>query len=624
MAFSGKGFTDAGRFAGLVERVKEQGGNLDVLVDVLFPDGRIECCWTPLHLAAVNSESSKASSLLIQGANPNARTGSGWKPCDLAAGKWRDKSVHRSLCPGAETSIPLTPTPDFVSPPTQAQPTSGPTASNLAWVKDGITFSEMMALDGLQHLERELPALAKIVLAYPWVTDGMDIIPPGTNGSEREAREFMMLHEFTYFSKEDPQLFRSIVAMPWLADGVSGEEIDAIVHLMLIYNSEKNRTGRSSITDRITSFKWFSDGITSNEAGVIYSVSEVSRNHLTTAETIINSPFFAGDITDLHRDFPTNLLRFLDQYGEGPLARLPWYQDGFTRDEAALLMVLSFNATRNPAIGGRDPEPEDLIKPEDPLFQVLVQGNGLRSQTLSLPSGDVNLYIVRHPSIRHEDELVFRLLRNVVEEMDGIMGPPWVQKDLVVYRHSTTSQDGVISLGGGNRAGKNHGSHFYMSADPEDSYFKRTVYHEAAHFYTGFLPRWLDEGFAEYTASYVLNARDNVSLESSNQYAERRMINCIPNGWSTIQKLIDLGPGFLGYLGCDYGYPHFFALKLHFELGGETVSSTFRDLYRTKNAVLSKAEPAIYRAFLSNTPPDKKDLFRELYQQYHGGPIPDP
>ena len=154
-------------------------------------------------------------------------------------------------------------------------------------------------------------------------------------------------------------------------------------------------------------------------------------------------------------------------------------------------MVLSFNAVRGPT-GEGDPKPEDLIKPGDPLVQDMVQGNSLRSQTLSLPSGDVNLYIVRHPSLRREDELVVRLLRNVIEEMEGLMGPPWVQKDLVVYRHATTSQDGVISLGGGNRPGRNLSSHIYMSADPEDSYFKRTVYHEAAHFYTG-LPALLAE-----------------------------------------------------------------------------------------------------------------------------------
>ena len=73
--------------------------------------------------------------------------------------------------------------------------------------------------------------------------------------------------------------------------------------------------------------------------------------------------------------------------------------------------------------------------------------------------------------------------------------------------------------------------------------------------------------------------------------------------------------------------PAFFALKLHLELGAEAVASTFRDLYRTKNAAnrsKTEAEVEIYRAFLSNAPSDKKALFRELYQQIHGGPIPDP
>ena len=56
----------------------------------------------------------------------------------------------------------------------------------------------------------------------------------------------------------------------------------------------------------------------------------------------------------------------------------------------------------------------------------------------------------------------------------------------------------------------------------------------------------------------------------------------------------------------------------------QMVSTSLRDLYVIGE---SKDEPVtedeIYRAFLANTPSDKVPRFGELYQHYHGGPVPD-
>ena len=231
----------------LVAHVEGQQWDINVLADLVHPDGRSECCWTPLHLAAVNPIAnitySIASLLLSRGADVNAKTGDGWTACALTAGKWRGTGggVHERLCPRAEMAVAP------VGIPTPAPPSSEPLArptDDLVWVKDGVGVTERFALQGLEQIQRELPALAKVVLALPWVADGMDRAPGG-------ADEFMVLTEFRSFTKEDAALLRAILDMPWFVDGLTGEEIRASSRFLLIKSREQKQVGTYSMAERI-------------------------------------------------------------------------------------------------------------------------------------------------------------------------------------------------------------------------------------------------------------------------------------------------------------------------------------------------------------------------------------
>ena len=105
---------------------------------------------------------------------------------------------------------------------------------------------------------------------------------------------------------------------------------------------------------------------------------------------------------------------------------------------------------------------------------------------------------------------------------------------------------------------------------------------------------------------------------------------CKPHGITNIQEYIDATAGQTAdelwqsdLADCPYILGGAFLLGMYVELGHEVVSSSLRDIYLMSE---SRSEPLtedeIYRVFLANTPSDKQARFHELYQQYHGGPIP--
>ena len=76
--------------------------------------------------------------------------------------------------------------------------------------------------------------------------------------------------------------------------------------------------------------------------------------------------------------------------------------------------------------------------------------------------------------------------------------------------------------------------------------------------------------------------------------------------------------------GCFYSIGESFLHGMYNALGGEAVSSALLELSAkpgTRN--WPPTESDIYHAFLSNTPPEKRDGFPGLYRRLHGGPIPE-
>ena len=168
--------------------------------------------------------------------------------------------------------------------------------------------------------------------------------------------------------------------------------------------------------------------------------------------------------------------------------------------------------------------------------------------------------------------------------------------------------------------------------------FGRHVYHELAHYYAKRFPRWFNEGWAEFLASYTLHKSENESIDSLLQQAQRAIGNECPSGIVNVQDLLDaIGPRRSGLLVCQYPVGESFLLALYSELGHQVVSSSLRNLYGMIEAkalgnieypILERivsgeylTESTIYEAFLVNVSPQQRDRFGDLYRRFHGRPI---
>ena len=109
-------------------------------------------------------------------------------------------------------------------------------------LSDGITSEELATITGtpnyyLDRLEREYPATAEIVRAYPWASGGINrglthnssnggllAFPLMSNGTT--DLETYVIRIIWNIANLDEALSQRVAAYPWVADGVTEEEVD--------------------------------------------------------------------------------------------------------------------------------------------------------------------------------------------------------------------------------------------------------------------------------------------------------------------------------------------------------------------------------------------------------------
>ena len=127
----------------------------------------------------------------------------------------------------------------------------------------------------------------------------------------------------------------------------------------------------------------------------------------------------------------------------------------------------------------------------------------------------------------------------------------------------------------------------------------------------------MGEGTANFFNLYTRQlTEDFVSLKAIQKRAYRGThSNCTALGVTNIHELTLLGAAVTNY--CPYALGEAFVLGMYLSLGHEILSASLRQLFNTR-----KTEENIYQAFLSNTPLDRQDEFRDVYLCLHGRPIP--
>ena len=334
---------------------------------------------------------------------------------------------------------------------------------------------------------------------------------------------------------------------------------------------------------------WLSDGVTEDEMWMLTDLRLFAGVRPEIAVLVTTVPDQTGRLIEA----VLSSLQWILSSDGGRSERFlgqSWFQDGLTKEEAALIVVMRSAA-----------DSEDV-------FRDLLQGGHVRSDTISLPlAGEVDLFAVGR-SERGLGEVLGNMAF-AVEAMEAFMGTPWPQPDVIALLELDKAE-----------GGRNSGTHVVVK-----STLDTLTYHELAHFYFGAggnVPGWLSEGAANFLTSHAIWLTGDAGSISSKYFQDQiRILEvCAPHGWTNVQGFIETG-AWDSY--CPYLLGHKFLAGMYRTLGHEVVSSALRELFEAGEGTGRTAtEDEIYRAFLTNTPSSQRNDFQLWYHCLHGRPIP--
>ena len=271
----------------------------------------------------------------------------------------------------------------------------------------------------------------------------------------------------------------------------------------------------------------------------------------------------------------------------------PWFRDGLTKEEAALIVTLRSAAG------------------DEEVFQDLLEDGNVRSETIILPlAGEVDMYAVgrSEPGL----EAAIERMEFAVESMESFMGTAWPQPDVITLQELESGLDR-------SAAGWISDTHIVVKQAS-----RNLTYHELAHFYLSGnnVPSWLSEGGADFLMIHTLRLTGDVSSIRAEYLYDMNSIavGCAPHGAANVQGWIDTMPE---GTYCPYLTGRQFLAGMHLALGREVVSSSLRELFeRGRDTGGVATEDEIYQAFLTNTPTSQRDEFNLWYDCLHGRQIP--
>ena len=350
---------------------------------------------------------------------------------------------------------------------------------------------------------------------------------------------------------------------------------------------------------KLEELPWVKDGITESEMELISYLSNVADTHFEIADSEITAPEATGELIKTVLSKLVSIRNEHESKHEQLLSQ-PWFRDGLTDEEAALIVVLP------------------TIDYHEDIFQGLIGGGHVVSDTISLPmAGEVTLYAVSR-SLFQQDYDVLGAMRTGIRVIEEFMGRPWNNSSVIAL----VEPEWVPDVSGAYAV-----THIVLKS-PD----RHTIYHELAHYYltiTG--SKWLNEGGSEFLSRYTQDVteedpRSRLSYRRIRlQLQQHKFLVCVSHGVSNIQDWIDApsenksqgGPLKL----CHYPVGELYLLEMYESLGHDVVRASLRQLYDLGTSRGRVSEDDIYQTFLSNTPEAKQDEFRNLYSCLHGRSI---
>ena len=485
------------------------------------------------------------------------------------------------------------------------------------WLADGIDTRNFEILEQLLEIAQSSQDLAMFIADTPWFIDGIDQgILYQSRLQLRSTEEFAM-RTFRRLSLTSPELVSVVRGYAWLTDELLPREVDIVSYLASIY---ENDLDLALLTARAP---WLADGVVGYESWAVSSIFEMSMFDPPVAKQwlsySLSHPVRASDV------YLITHIRFLwqsdpDRYHQ--LVHQPWYLDGLSPQERALIIVLKSIASDD--------------------FYRLLSSHHAQSLTISLPlTGAVTLWTFDLDPFPDGEELL-AMGAEAVRWGEHFMGIPFPTNSVIYF--FVGYQD---KFGGSASVGMNFEHErirIVREAFPrftrDNDYRRYSIYHETSHYYFVRMGRtWLDEGGANFMAAYI-NAKEGFESLDDRLHVTAKDAQevCARLGYPNIQQLmVPRDAESSGWdrqrFRCHYILGEYLLLSLYFAMGESGLSGALQELYlraahgvpqRTGRLIERPTELEVFQTFLKHTPPGREDAVRDAYRRIYGGFPADP
>ena len=533
---------------------------------------------------------------------------------------------------------------DAGSPPIEAIPTVGELAQQntflqgilrsmpwlathtFPWVADGLQGDESDLLYQLQVVAGENQRLARFIAEAGWFANFRDYDTPHSPDARSESFLIQQLHRV---SKQSPDLLDLVLAYNWFTDDLKFYEYIIISSLPNWMDTDLG------LTFLIAGAPWIVDGPTRQEFIAIESLFRLNQTHPELADQLFNYTL-ESPLSDVNLHL---ISRVEDMVHENPdqwqkIANQPWYTDGLSFDERALINALF---------------------PHWPDFDSLLATPFTQSRTVSLPvTGDVHLWAFQSEPFP-AGENVLSMVSEALLSVEQLMRFPFPTDTFTVRFRVIHDPD----LPSGYQTSGSEDSIFvyrYNNARLSRNWqrFRRTIYSLTADSYFHLLgpfhpedragARWIRDGGKGFAASYVDDFVGNQDLKSRlDQVSLIAQHDCMDQGIPDLHQLtIPLTgeqlsradhPDRVRWRHCLDVLSEYLLLRLYVGMGEAGFSAALREIYLIRHEVdLERGEAGItyptdiqaFQTFLRHAPPDRQDSVRDAFREIHGPFTADP
>ena len=196
----------------------------------------------------------------------------------------------------------------------------------MPWIADGLSGSEVDALQRVRRMWRHSPELVRTVAGLDWVSQT-------TSNSDAVGNLELILHYAELISASSPDLGLDIMRSEWFQDGVDIYERRALGYVAVA--SESNL----DTANEIAGLDWFADGSDDVESLAVGVLFDLAVTHDEVFERVMALSWVRDDIAAIEEEALFNLLQVVNADPQAALrvAGSDWFADGIDDEEFSRL-----------------------------------------------------------------------------------------------------------------------------------------------------------------------------------------------------------------------------------------------------------------------------------------------